>query len=67
MWLGGSYRYKDGFAGMVGINVNSTFNFGYSYDVTTSKLNAVSRGSHELLIGFLIGNRYGDWCPKNLW
>ncbi|MGI8952931.1 MAG: PorP/SprF family type IX secretion system membrane protein [Chitinophagaceae bacterium] len=67
LWAGASYRYHDGFAAMVGINVSSTFNFGYSYDVTTSPLNAVSYGTHELVLGFLIGNHYGDWCPRNLW
>jgi type IX secretion system PorP/SprF family membrane protein len=67
LWLGGSLRYKDGFAAMVGLSVNNTFNIGYSYDITTSRLNTVSHGSHEIMIGFLLGNRYGDWCPRNLW
>ncbi|NCI46338.1 PorP/SprF family type IX secretion system membrane protein [Sediminibacterium soli] len=67
LWAGGSYRYKDGFAGMAGINISNTFNIGYSYDFQTSNLNTVSKGTHEILIGFLLGNRYGDWCPRNLW
>jgi type IX secretion system PorP/SprF family membrane protein len=67
LWAGGSYRYKDGFAGMVGINISNVFNIGYSYDFQTSNLNTVSKGTHEILIGFLLGNRYGDWCPRNLW
>ena len=67
IWLGSSYRVKDGFAAMLGVNLNSSFNFGYSYDITTSGLQTVSRGSHELLIGFLINNHYGDWCPRNVW
>ena len=66
-WFGGSYRYQDGFAGMVGMNINNNINIGYSYDVTTSQLNTVSKGTHELLIGFLLGNKWGDWCPRNLW
>jgi type IX secretion system PorP/SprF family membrane protein len=67
LWAGASYRYQDGFAGMVGINISNMINIGYSYDFTTSQLNTVSRGTHEILIGFLLGNRYGDWCPRNLW
>jgi type IX secretion system PorP/SprF family membrane protein len=67
LWAGGSYRYKDGFAGMVGINISNVLNIGYSYDFQTSNLNTVSKGTHEILIGFLLGNRYGDWCPRNLW
>ena len=67
IWAGGSYRYQDGFAAMLGVNISSALNIGYSYDVTTSRLNTVSKGSHEIVIGFLLGNRYGDWCPRNLW
>lgn len=67
IWAGASYRREDGYAAMIGINVNSTFNIGYSYDYTTSKLNAVSTGSHEIVLGFLLGNKFGDWCPRNLW
>lgn len=66
-WVGASVRPKDGFAGMVGVNVSNTFNIGYSYDYTTSGLNAYSRGTHEILVGFLIGNKYGDGCPTNVW
>src|SRR5439155_9730314 len=67
LWAGASYRRNDGFAGMVGLNVSNTFNIGYSYDYTTSRLNTVSKGTHEIVIGFLLGNKYGDWCPRNVW
>ncbi|MEJ7767901.1 MAG: type IX secretion system membrane protein PorP/SprF [Chitinophagaceae bacterium] len=67
LWAGASYRLKDGFAGMVGLNISNTFNAGYSYDYTTSRLNTVSKGTHEIIIGFLIGNNYGDSCPRNVW
>jgi type IX secretion system PorP/SprF family membrane protein len=67
LWFGGNYRFQDGFAAMVGMNVSNTFNIGYSYDLTTSQLNTVSRGSHEIVLGLLIGNKFGDWCPRNTW
>ncbi|MDE3253503.1 MAG: type IX secretion system membrane protein PorP/SprF [Bacteroidota bacterium] len=67
LWAGASYRYQDGFAAMIGVNLNHSINIGYSYDAQTSNLNTVSRGTHEILIGFLLGNKYGDWCPRNLW
>jgi type IX secretion system PorP/SprF family membrane protein len=66
-WAGASYRIQDGFAGMIGLNVSNTFNVGYAYDYTTSKLNTFTKGTHEIMIGFLIGNKYGDWCPRNVW
>ena len=66
-WFGGSYRLRDGFAGMVGVNVSSAFNIGYSYDYTTSALQQFTSGTHEVVIGFLLGNKWGDTCPRNLW
>jgi hypothetical protein len=52
---------------MIGLNVGNIFNVGYSYDISTTKLNTVSRGTHEMIVGFLIGNRYKDTCPRNIW
>lgn len=63
-WVGGSYRYQDGYAAMLGLNVGNTFNVGYAYDFTTTNLNTVSRGTHELMIGFLLGNKYSEKCPR---
>lgn len=67
LWLGGSYRLQDGYAAMIGLNVGNTFNVGYAYDLTTSDLSTVSRGTHEFIVGFLIGNKYKDTCPANVW
>lgn len=67
LWVGASYRSTDAVAGMVGVNLANKIQVGYSYDYTTSKLNNFSRGSHELLVGFIIGNGYDDSCPKNVW
>jgi type IX secretion system PorP/SprF family membrane protein len=66
-WIGVSCRTSEGFAGMIGLNISNTLNVGYSYDYTTSKLNTVSKGTHEILVGFTLGNKYADWCPKNVW
>lgn len=68
VWVGGSYRHKDGFAGMLGLNISNAVNMGYSYDLSTSGLKTVSRGTHELQIGFLLGNGFsGLRCPERLW
>lgn len=60
-WLGGSYRYKSGLASMVGINLARKLHISYSFDLkqgNSSSLSFMNRGTHELLIGFLIGNAY---------
>lgn len=64
MWVGGSYRYQDGYAGMIGLNLGNTFNVGYAYDMTQTKLSTVSRGTHELVVGIIIGNKYSQKCPR---
>jgi type IX secretion system PorP/SprF family membrane protein len=63
-WLGGSYRYENGYAAMGGLNLKNTINVGYAYDFTTTALNTVSRGTHEIMVGFLIGNKYSEACPR---
>ncbi|MDP9047414.1 MAG: type IX secretion system membrane protein PorP/SprF [Bacteroidota bacterium] len=64
-WLGGSYRRDDSFGVLAGININSFINVGYSYDITTSALNTVSNGTHEIVIGLLLNNRYKVTCPQH--
>jgi type IX secretion system PorP/SprF family membrane protein len=65
-WVGGSYRYQDGYAGMLGMNVKNSFNISYSYDRTSNniQLNAFNRGTHEIVLGFLLGNKYSEACPR---
>jgi type IX secretion system PorP/SprF family membrane protein len=55
IWFGLSYRNQDALIGMVGMNINERFKFGYSYDLTTSDLNSSSNGSHELILGVMLG------------
>jgi type IX secretion system PorP/SprF family membrane protein len=66
-WLGGSYRIEDGFAGLAGINISNRLNIGYAYDHTISRLNLFSKGTHEVLVGFMIGSRMEERCPRNVW
>ena len=65
LWLGGSYRRDDSFAALVGINLSSFINVGYSYDFTTSELRTVSSGTHEIVLGILLNNRYKVTCPQH--
>ena len=70
-WVGASYRFSDylgGFAAMAGINVSNTFNIGYSYDISqSSRLSGYTKNTHEIILGFLLNNKYGDSCPRNVW
>lgn len=67
-WIGGSYRSDDAFAAMAGFNINYLINVGYSYDFTTSNLNRVSNGTHEIVLGLSLNNRYKDNCPqRRMW
>lgn len=67
LWFGGGYRTDDGFSGHVGMQVAQSITFGYSYDYNFSRLYNYSRGTHEVQIGFLIGNKYYQGCPRNVW
>ena len=71
LWLGGSYRYSDlvaGYSAMMGLNISNTFNISYSYEVaTTSRLRNYTGNTHEIMLGFILGNKYGDTCPRNVW
>lgn len=65
-WTGIGYRHKDGLNAVAGLLISNRLNVSYSYDYTTSKLNNYTRGSHEIILGFLIGNK-GASCPSNVW
>lgn len=67
LWMGASVRLLEGYQGMIGLNVANAVNVGYAYDFTETKLNTVSRGTHEIIVGFLLGNRYDDSCPRAVW
>jgi len=66
-WIGSSYRQNDSFAGMIGFNISSKFNISYSYDHTISTLNTYSGSTHEVVVGYSIGNSNNTGCPLNLW
>jgi type IX secretion system PorP/SprF family membrane protein len=70
-WVGGSYRFGDliaGYAGMAGLNISNTFNISYAYETaTTSRLRAYTGSTHEIMVGFMLGNKYGSTCPRNVW
>lgn len=50
LWLGLTYRTKDAISVMLGGWVKETFQFGYSYDITTTNLKNYTDGTHELML-----------------
>lgn len=69
LWIGAGYRKDVGFSGMAGINLGNKLNISYSYDMNNSRymISALNKGTHEIVLGFLLNNTYGDLCPKNIW
>lgn len=73
LWIGGSYRLgvdmwkttnnlsgtfqQNSLVGLVEVFVAKQFRIGYAYDYSLSDLNSYSSGSHELSLGFIIGNK----------
>jgi len=68
VWLGGGYRFSNliaGYNAMAGLHISNTFNVSYSYEVATnSRLRAYTNNTHELMLGFIIGNKYSQKCPR---
>ena len=63
---GAWYRNNDAFILLVGMNTG-TFKIGYSYDLTTSRLNnGVSGGSHEISLGFNVNCKSKGMTFKTL-
>jgi type IX secretion system PorP/SprF family membrane protein len=67
LWLGGSYRKDDSFSAMAGINISKLLNLTYAYDFTTSGLNQVSNGSHEIVLGVQLNNIYEVFSTGRMW
>lgn len=69
-WVGGSYRYSDflaGYSALAGFSISNTLNVSYSYEVaTTGRLRTYTGNTHEIMVGFTLGNKYSDACPRNV-
>jgi len=50
--VGVSYRWDDALSGLVGFQISPKLLIGYSYDYTTTELQRVNSGSHELMLRF---------------
>jgi len=54
LWGGLSYRTNDALVIIAGYNIKEKINVSYSYDVTLSKINSYSAGSHEIVVGYKV-------------
>ncbi|MGK6352666.1 PorP/SprF family type IX secretion system membrane protein [Parapedobacter sp. DT-150] len=64
LWVGGGYRNHESFSAMAGFNISALFNLSYSYDFTTGPVRTLAHGSHEVVLGILLNNRYKVYCPQ---
>lgn len=51
IWFGATYRTNDAVCFTVGYWMRRMFQFGYSFDATTTNLNRYSSGTHEVMLG----------------
>lgn len=56
-WAGGTYRHLAAATGMVGFNLSKLFDLCYAFDFTTNKVQNVSIGSHEIVLGIRLNNK----------
>lgn len=50
--LGASYRNQDAVSGLINFKITDGLRVGYAYDHITSRINAVSKSSHEFILLF---------------
>ena len=62
--IGYSYRTNDAMVFLATVNVSKQFSFGYSYDLTTSKLSTYVRGSHEIMLKYEFGYKINPQSPR---
>ncbi|MBL7856429.1 MAG: type IX secretion system membrane protein PorP/SprF [Cyclobacteriaceae bacterium] len=65
--FGTSYRLGDSFITFIDLKLSDKIHFGYSYDWTTSDINAFSNGSHEFMLNFrtiIRGVHKNPECPQ---
>lgn len=63
---GVSYRMNDAVAGIIDVRVNEQFHFGYSYDLTVSRLEGYNAGTHEVSLRYDFSYTVHTPSPRNL-
>lgn len=66
-WVGATVRTRDGVGLFAGVNFAQSWEFGYSYEYTTSKLRPYQTGSHEILLTYKLPLPGTILCPSKFW
>jgi type IX secretion system PorP/SprF family membrane protein len=65
LWIGGSYRISEQVAvGIVQVQLNPQFMFGFSYDYPAGRMNSYSKGSSEFILRYEFGYKVSAANPR---
>lgn len=65
IWANLAYRHDIGVGISGGVDINEKFLIGYTYDIPTTDLRAVTGGSHEFTIGLKLGKGSRNSSPAS--
>jgi len=57
LWVGANWRIGDAVGAMAQMFVTKQLKVGYAYDVTATDLNSFNKGTHEILLNFVVNGR----------
>lgn len=57
-WVGTSYRHKESLAGTFGLVLNKDVTLGYAYEMSVGEFQLEHNGTHEVVLGVRLGNKY---------
>ena len=52
LWVGGMYRYKEGYGAIVQVQITNQLRFGYAFEMTTNQMRAQQYGTHEIMLSY---------------
>ena len=65
IWLGGAWRTSEEVAvGILQVQINPQFMFGFSYDYPAGRMNSYSKGSSEIVIRYEFGSKVSAANPR---
>ena len=65
IWLGGSYRTSEEVVvGILQVQLNPQFMFGFSYDYPVGRMNSYSKGSSEIILRYEFGYKVSAANPR---